>query len=118
MLLLPVSEYLTAAEQACTKLEQGKQEELRVEVKRILKQNQRRGPANISKEEYMALNELNKDNNRLILTTDKGMALVVINKADYIEKAEELLNKETYKKIPEDPTVKQKNKLINILRNI
>ena len=58
------------------------------------------------------------DKNRLILTTDKGVALVVINKADYIEKAEELLKKETYKKIPEDPTVKQKNKLINILGNI
>ena len=48
----------------------------------------------------------------------RGVALVVINKADDIEKAEELLKKETYKKIPEDPTVKQKNKLINILRNI
>ena len=55
-----VSEYITAIEQACTKLEQGKQEELREEVKRILKQNQRRGPINISKEEYKALNELRK----------------------------------------------------------
>ena len=58
------------------------------------------------------------DNNRLILTTDKGVALVVIDKADYIKKAEELLKEETYKRIPEDPTVKQKNKLINILKNI
>ena len=73
---------------------------------------------NISKEEYKALNELKKDNNRLIMTTDKGVALKVINKADYIKKAEELLDKETYKKIPEDPTVTPKNKLINILRNI
>ena len=87
-------------------------------MKRILKQNQRRGPVNVSKEEYKELNELKKDNNRLILTADKGVALVVISKVDYIEKAEELLNEETYKKIPEDPTVKQKNKLINILRNI
>ena len=31
------------------------------------------------------------DNNRLILTTDKGVTLVVIDKADYIKKAEELL---------------------------
>ena len=46
------------------------------------------------------------------------MALVVIDKADYVNKAEELLKEETYKKIPEDPTVKQKNKLINILRSI
>ena len=54
----PVSEYITAVEQACTKLEQRKQEEFRIEVKRILKQNQRRGLANVSKEEYKALNEL------------------------------------------------------------
>ena len=68
-----VGEYITAVEQACTKLEQGKQEEFRVKVKRILKQNQRRGPENISKEEYKALNELKKDN-RLIFTTDKEVA--------------------------------------------
>ena len=113
----PVSEYITAVEQTCTKLNQGEQEELRVEVKRILKKTQR-SPSNISKEEYKALNELKRDRNRLILTADKGVALVVIDKADYIEKAEELLNKETYKKIPEDPTHRQKDKLINILRNI
>ena len=59
----PVGEYITAVEQTCTKLNQAEQEELRVEVKRALKKAQR-SPANISKEEY---------------------------KADYIEKAEELL---------------------------
>ena len=43
---------------------------------------------------------------------------MVINKADYIQKAEELLNKTTYRKIPEDPTSRQKNRLISTLRNI
>ena len=52
------------------------------------------------------------------MTVDKGVALVVIGKAEYIKKAEELLKEKTYKKITEDPIVKQKNKLINILRNI
>ena len=47
-----VSEYITAIEPTCSKLEQGKHEELRVEVKRILKQ--KRSPTNISKEEYKA----------------------------------------------------------------
>ena len=45
------------------------------------------------------------------------MALVVIDK-DYIEKAEDLLNQPTYKLIPADPTTRQKNKLINLLKNI
>ena len=61
---------------------------------------------------------MKKDNNRIILTTDKGVALVVMDTADYIKKAEELLNKPTYKEMPEDPTSRQKNKLINILKNI
>ena len=114
-----VKEYIVAVEQASTKLEQGKQEEFTVEVKRLTKQDQNnRRQANISKEEFRALRELKMDNNRLILTTDKGVALVVIDKAEYIKKAEELLKEKTYKEITEDPTVKQKNKLINILRNI
>ena len=53
-------------------------------------QNNRR-QANISKEEFRALGELKMDNNRLILTADKGVALVVIDQAEYIKKEDELL---------------------------
>ena len=63
-----VKEYIAAVEQACTTLEQGKQEEFRVEVKRLIKQDQNnRRQANVSKEEFKALRELKMDNNRLIL---------------------------------------------------
>ena len=41
-----------------------------------------------------------------------------MDKAEYNKKAEELLNTKTYKKIPEDPTNKQKNRQISILMNI
>ena len=54
----------------------------------------------------------------MILTTDKGVALIIMHKKDYIQKAEELLNTNTYKKITEDPTNKHKNRLVNILKNI
>ena len=54
----------------------------------------------------------------MILTADKGVAMVVLNKEDYIRKAEDLLSQQTYKKIPEDPTSRQKTKLINLLKNI
>ena len=87
-------------------------------MKKLLQQNQnKRRQTNVSKEEFRALREFKMDNNRLILTADKVVVLLVMDKADYIKKAE-LLKEETYKKIPEDPSVKQKNKLINILRNI
>ena len=49
------------------------------------------------------MNELKKDNSRMILTTDKGVALVVIEKTEYMKKAEELLNKPTYRKIQKTP---------------
>ena len=111
----PTGEYIVAIEQACSKLNQGETEELRVEVKKALKKT-RRPTANITKEEYKAINELKKDDSRMILTADKGVALVVIDKANYIKEAEELLNKPTYKKIPEDSTNRQKTKLINLLK--
>ena len=44
--------------------------------------------------------------------------MVVMDKNDYIKKTEDLLNQPTYQIIPADPTNRQKNKLINLLRNI
>ena len=115
----PVTEYIAATEQACTKIDQGKQDEFRVEVKRLLLQDQNnKRQANMSKEELKALKELKIDNNRLILTADKGVALVVIDKQEYIKKAEDLLQESSYKKITDDPTAKLKNKLISILKKI
>ena len=42
---------------------------------------------------------------------------MVIDKEEYIRKAEELLRQPTYKPIPTDPTNKYKNKLIFLLKN-
>ena len=47
----------------------------------------------------------------MVLTVDKGVSLVVMNKEDYIKKAEDLLNQPTYRSIPSDPTTRYKNKL-------
>ena len=44
--------------------------------------------------------------------------MVVIDRQDYINKANQLLNQNTYKVISKDPTNTIKNKLINILKNI
>ena len=61
---------------------------------------------------------MKKDDTRVILTADKGVCLVVLDKEEYIKKAEELLQEKTYKIIPTDPTNGQKNKLIQILKKI
>ena len=113
----PKEEYIAAVEHACQKLKEGEADELRVKIKNMLKKAQK-PRSNISKEEFKAIRELKEDDSRIILTADKGVALVVLNKEDYIRKAEHLLNQQTYRKIPEDPTSKQKARLIKLLKNI
>ena len=44
--------------------------------------------------------------------------MVVMDRKDYIRKAEELLDQPAYKPIPTDPTTKYKNKLISLLKTI
>ena len=65
-----------------------------------------------------ALKELRVDNTRMILTANKGVAMVVMDRKEYIRKAEELLTQTTYRTILSDATIKQKNKLISPLKNI
>ena len=114
---LPKEEYVASIEHACQKLQEGEVQELRVEIKNLLK-NTKDTKSNITKKEFKAIKELKQDKKRIILTVDKGVALVVLNKEDYVEKAEHLLNQKTYKKIKEDPTSRQKAKLIRILKKI
>ena len=41
---------------------------------------------NITKEEHKALKELGDDNTRVVLTADKGVCLVVMDREEYIQK--------------------------------
>ena len=73
---------------------------------------------NIAREERKAIAELKKDPSRMVLTADKGVALVVMNTEDYKKKAEELLNQNTYRAITSDPTMRLNNKMISMLKSI
>ena len=44
--------------------------------------------------------------------------MVIMDRQDYINKANNLLNQNTYRSIPGDPTNSIKNKLISILKRI
>ena len=61
-------------------------EELRGEVKTIIKKIQ--PPNTTSQANTKALDKLGKDKNRIILTADKGVSMVVMDKEEYIRKAE------------------------------
>ena len=54
----------------------------------------------------------------IILTADKGVAVVVLDKKDYLEKGQNLLAQPAYRTIERDPTNKLKAKLITMLRKI
>ena len=83
-------EYITLVELACQNLDPHSAEEQRGEIRGALKHshNPRK---NITKEEAQALTELREDQSRVILTADKGVILMVINKTEYNNKAQELL---------------------------
>ena len=113
----PACEYIAAMEKACQNLLQGKAEELRGKIKQLLMKKHTIKP-NIHKEEYQALKQLKKDNTRMVLTADKGVSMVVMDKEEYIEKSEELLKQPNYKIIQTDPSTKHRNKLISLLKSI
>ena len=92
-------------------------EELRAETKQIF-MNIQPPKTSIGKEEAKAIQDLKRDKERVVLTADKGMSMVVMDKEDYIKKSEELLQQPTYKELPSDTTTKHKNMLISLLKTI
>ena len=64
--------------------------------------------SNLKKAEIKALAELKRDKDRIVLTPDKEVAMVVLDKDKYIEKAEKLLAQPNYRSIDRDPTNKLK----------
>ena len=105
-------------EPACQNMEPHSAEELRAEIRGALKHSH--NPRNNStKEEAQALAELRKDQSIVILTADKGVVLVVMDRNEYNSKAQDLLQDGgTYKVIKTDSTNKLKNKLISLLQKI
>ena len=108
---------ISQIERMCQQLKQGKAEELRGETKLILKNIQPPKP-NISKEEARAIQELRRDKEKILLTANKGVSMVVMDKEEYIKKLEDLLKQNTYRELATDPTNKYKKKLINLLKTI
>ena len=69
---------------------------------------------NIHKEEYQTLKQLKKDNTRMVLTADKGVSMVVMDREEYTQKSEELLYQPNYKILQADSTNKYKIMKSNI----
>ena len=106
----PILEYITSIEVACQNLNNNDAEELRSEFYRALRHFHPPKPI-LRKEEMKALKQLKTDKDHMVLTADKGVAMVVMDRQEYIQKARALLeDTNTYSPIPSDPTTKLKNK--------
>ena len=92
-------------------------QELRADVNSLLRRVYTPKP-NLTKPERRGLVQLKKDKDRLVLTADKRVAMVVMDKEDYIHKAEELLAQPAYRKLDRIPTNRIKAKVISKLRTI
>ena len=99
----PNLEYITAIEAACTKLSQQDAQELRADINRV-SGNPTHPKPNLTKAQNLALRELKRDRDCIVLTADKGVAMVIMDRQDYINKANHLLNQNTYRSIAKDPT--------------
>ena len=101
----------------CSKLREDEAMQLRTDINALLRKS--KGPkTNITKEERIGFSQLKKDKDRVILTADKGVTMVVMDKEEYVSKAQELLAQPAYRSIPSDPTNKIKAQLITKLRRI
>ena len=72
-------EFISAVELACQRLLEQDAQELRAEINYLLKRAKTPG-SNITKEEKKPLKELREDQDRIVFTADKGVAMVDIEK--------------------------------------
>ena len=114
---IPNLDYITAIESVWDKLKEEYAGELRVDISSLLRRAEV-PKSNLTKEESIGLAQLKKDKDRVVLTADKGVAMIVLDRDDYIRKAESLLTQPAYKTIDRDPTSNIKVKLITTLRKI
>ena len=92
-------------------------EEFKDEASQLLKYDCPPKP-NISMEEARVLKELRQDGSRVNLTADNRVAIVVLDKQDCTNKAQDVLTqRDKYIPMIADPT-KTQNNLINLLRTI
>ena len=73
---------------------------------------------NITKSEHLALENLMKDKDHIIVTADKGVGLVVMDKTEYITKCEALLqDNSVYQHLSKDTSPTIHKELIKILHD-
>ena len=98
----PSVDYIAAIESVCQKLTEQDVEELRADINGLLRRAQAPKP-NLNKAEVKALAVLKRDKDSIVLTADKGEVIVILDRENYIQKAENLLAQPAYRTIERGP---------------
>ncbi len=108
---IPKVEIIASTESTARKLNKEDGQQLCTGVALIL-QKSKPPKSNISKKQHIALTNLKRNKNIVILPADKGNATVVMDRCEYKMKMKKLLDDEyTYKQLPNDPTTKIEKRL-------
>ena len=94
---VPLTEYIAVTKRICDELvhiPQGRNVQKGTRKPEILQhyKNKKGHTRNITKEEWEAIKTLREDASCMVLTSDKEVALVVMDKSQYIDKCIALLN--------------------------
>ena len=115
---LPIDDMIVSTELACTSLDPPTADALRAEAVHILASN-KVPPSNITKDERKAIKDLAKEDSIMVIQADKGNCTVVLDKEEYIEKANEMLaDTNTYRKLAKNPTNRVRSELMKILNRL
>ena len=115
---VPVQEIVAATEALAHNLDQTSADLLRLQVSGVLHQTKPPKP-NLTPLQKQALCTLREDPNIVITPADKGRATVLLNKEEYIQKMEAIVNDETkYRVVKCDPTTKTENKITDAMKGL
>ena len=110
---------ITATESACRNLYSSDANELRAKVVNKIGKHGNINDQNITKKERKAIEDLRKDENIMILPADEGRTTVVMDKQEYLDKCNSMLqDTKTYKKLKHDPTAKYKREVVALLKEL
>ena len=102
-LSVPQEVYIAAIEEISSRLPHKEAAEFRAETSQAIRKNCPSQP-NTSQEESKAIKEFRKDSSRVILTANKGVAMVVVDRQDYLNNTQDLLeDRKTYRPITMEP---------------
>ena len=100
---VPKEEIISQIESTIYRLPSEQADDIRRQVANVL--SKAKPPSsNITRQERLALQDLNRDTDIIVLPADKGNMTVVINTSDYKKKMKGLLSDKTYRKLDKDPT--------------